>query len=818
MPLRASRTCLLTFLAGTTLATFAHPAAAQTASRHRAHARHATHAHSAARPPVAPAAVATPAVAAPVVPPAPMMAPERAEEVSVTGRSARTRQPGGGLMKIETAPKAVQSVTRDFIAKQVPSANVQQLIAMMPSVNVAQQDPYGLQSGQVNVRGFDQSEIGWTLDGAPLNDIGGGQFYANEVLESEDLETVQLTPGSTNIDSPVVSASAGLTAMSMSNPTSKAGGLMDVSFGSFDTFRQFLRLNSGYIGHSGIRAMFAFSHTKGNHWRGPGQDEKFHYDFKAVKDFENGSHTGLTVSYNDQVNDFYLNPSYSQWNTLGYGANYAANYAPQYGGSLAAGASYYKLHVNPFRNVVAVVPTHIVVTPKISIEDSLYFWHGIGNGTGASTIGASPSLGTTPVRLDLNGASQVLALSPSNQEQFRTGNTLSAHYKPDSHHDVVLGWWYEYSNELQFSPYGKVDQATGNAYNIWGVNSQIRTTSGEPYYARNFLSLTQVNMLFLGDTMKYFNDRLNITVGFKEAMITRRLYNYTPGTQYNRNLHTAEPLPQVGIAWNFDKKNQIYIAGNTNFKTPSNTSLVDYVNTSGKFTQFGGPSQPEYSIEEELGYRYNGDWLIGSVSFFNYNLTNRQQSLSYYQNGAQYSQTVNAGGQTTRGVDVQLSTRPIWYHLRPYVTFEYLHSTIDNNIRDGADLLPTKGKIAIRSPKEQAGLGIDYDDGHLWFSGQVKYVGKQYASFMDDNSVPQYVTNQIGMGYRFHNFGYLKSPEIQLNMQNLTGAKFRNGIYGFTTNANAVKGVYGTTIAAGSAASYYLQPPFSAMVTLSTGF
>jgi iron complex outermembrane recepter protein len=73
------------------------------------------------------------------------------------------------------------------------------------------------------------------------------------------------------------------------------------------------------------------------------------------------------------------------------------------------------------------------------------------------------------------------------------------------------------------------------------------------------------------------------------------------------------------------------------------------------------------------------------------------------------------------------------------------------------------------------------------------------------------------MGYRFHNAGFLKSPQIQLNMQNLTGAKFRSGVYGFTTNANAAKGVFGGTIA-GSAPSYYLQVPFSAMVTLSTGF
>lgn len=804
--------CLMTLLAGTALAGSVQVSTAAP-TRHKHHAsthRTASTAPGKVAPPVVPtvAPVMRPA-------PAPVMARTQPEEIAVTGRSSRTRQPGGGLLRVETAPKAVQTISHDFIAKLAPSVNLQQVIAMLPSTNVAQADPFGLYTGQVNVRGFDTTEVGWLLDGAPLNDIGGGQFYANEVLESENLESVSLQPGSVNIDTPVISASAGMTAMTMSNPTHHFGGVMDVSFGSFDTFRQFIRLNSGDIGNSGVRAMFAFSHTKGNTWRGPGQAEKYHYDFKMVKDFRNGSHTGLTVAYNDQTNDFYLAPNLSQWRTTGYSTNYATDYS----GPTSAGAAYYKLHVNPFENVVAALPTHIVITPKLTLEDSLYFWHGIGNGTGASVINASSYMGNQAVKLDLGGAKSVLALAPSNQEQFRTGNTISLHYKPDHHHDISLGWWYEYANLYQYSPYGIVNQSTGEANNIWGTTDVIKTTTGQPFRARDFLSLTQVNMIFIGDTMKYFNDRLNIQIGFKEAMVTRRMYNYTPGTQYNRNLHTPEPLPQIGIAWNFNKHHQVYVSGSTNFKAPSNTSLVDYYNTSGARTQRGGSSKPEYTIEEELGYRYNGDLLVGSVSFFNYNLTNRQQTLNYYDgtSGASYSQTVNAGGQTTRGVDVQLGTRS-WHHFRPYVTFEYLRSTIDNNIRVGADLLPTAGKIAIRSPSKQAKFGLDYDDGSFWFSGQVIYVGKQYASFMNDSSVPQYVTNQVGIGYRFKNAGFMKSPQIQLNMTNLTGAKFRNGVYGFTTNANATRGVYGTMIASGGQPSYYLNPPFSAMVTLSTGF
>ncbi|MBB2165162.1 TonB-dependent receptor [Gluconacetobacter sp. 1b LMG 1731] len=783
-----------------------------------AHARGHKATHRPATHPYAPAHPAPPETRPTAAAPTATRDPRPAvpEAILVSGRSGRTQEPGGGLIRVERSPKAIQTVTRDYIAKQAPTSNLQQMLRMLPSVNIADQDPFGLYAGQVNVRGFDQTEVGWLLDGAPLNDTGNAAFYANEAVEAEDLETVSLQPGSVDISSPVINASAGLSKATMMTPAAKFGGLIDASFGSYDTFRQYIRLNSGYLGQSGIRAMFAFSHTKGNLWRGSGQAEKDHYDFKAMKEFDNGSHTGLTVSYNDQINSNYLNPTLSRYRTTGYSTSFPAYFS---------GGNWYKSSNNPFRNVIAVVPTHIHITPRLSLDDSLYFWYGTGGGSGAMTVGSNAYMGTRPVTLDLGGASHALVLGSSNQRQFRPGNTLSVKYDADAHNSTVIGWWYEYDNEYMNYALGRMDQATGHVFDIWGRSDLITQTNGQPYNMRDFLTLTQTNMLFVEHHAHYFDDRLLVDLGFKEAMTTRRTYNYTPGARYNQNIHSAEPLPQLGVSWLFNPHHQIYISGTTSEKMPSNLSIVDFYNMAGVKTQSGGQSSPEYAIHEEIGYRYNDRLLVASLSFFNYNLTNRQQQLSYYLGTTPITTTTNAGGQTTRGVDAQIGLKPVWNHLRPYATVEYLHSTIDSDIRtagmrDGrqvTDYLPTAGKIAVRSPKIQAGLGLDYDDGNFWVSGQIKYIGKQYATFMNDSSIPQYITNNIAIGYRLKSNGIIKSPEIQLNLQNLTGAKFRNGIYGISNALRTTQGVYGSTIA-GSQPSYYLQPPFSAMVTVSAGF
>lgn len=795
-----TRTCLAALLASTALTCTALSASAQTAAQ--------------------------PGAAKPTT--------SNAESVTVTGRSVRTTSPGGGLMRVETAPKAIQTITRDFIAKQSPTSDAQSLLRSLPSTNVTDVDPYGLYSGTSRVRGLDTTEVGWLLDGAPLNDIGAGQFYSNEVLEAEDLKSVSLTPGSVNLDSPVVSGAAGLVEMKMSDPTLKPGGLLDISYGTYKLSREFLRLNTGLIGNSGIRAMFAFSNTQANNWEGPGGAHKKHIDFKAVKDFDNGSRTSLTVAYNDQVAD--------SFNSNGVtAANYhnliekgnSNSYLATYPGATAAGANFYLLHQNPFENVIASAPSTLVINSRLHIDDTPYFWHGIGNGTGATLLSEnSVYYGNQKQSLDLNGdgkvntKSTVLAFSPSNQEQFRPGNTVKAVFDLDKHNTVTGGWWYEYSNLLQYSPIGIVDQQTGVAANIWGVQHNYVLPNGKQYYARNWDTITQVNMLFVGDHAHYLDDKLVVDVGFKEAMVSRDLTNQIPGTTYQRTSNVALPLPQLGISYQIDPRNQVYVTGSTNFRSPSNTSLADQIsNTTGLVSQRASNQKSEYSIAEEIGYRYNGSLLIGSISLFNYNFTNRQISLNYLVNGATYSSSVNAGGQTSRGVDVQVSTRPILFHLRPYFAFEYLDARIDNNLsttgilnrKTVTDYLPTTGKNAIASPHVQAKLGLDYDDGKFFLGADLDYVGKQYSSFMDDESMPDFITNSVYSGYRFHRFGYLKAPQIQLNLQNLTGATYRTGVYSSTNNALPTKGVFGSTIA-GSAPLYQLQPGFSIAVTMSSSF
>ena len=214
-------------------------------------------------------------------------------------------------------------------------------------------------------------------------------------------------------------------------------------------------------------------------------------------------------------------------------------------------------------------------------------------------------------------------------------------------------------------------------------------------------------MLFLGDTITLLDGRLKIDAGFKYAMVNRDGSNGLPGAPYRVGLNSAQPLPRAAIRYTIAPDTQIFASVSTNFRSPTEYVLYDTYDVTGDLLSKGTHPRDEYSISEEAGARYQGKWLDASASVFHYNFTNRQVSTLV---NAAITTSINAGGQTSNGVDAELGLLPV-RHWRPYVSAEYLRATIDNDFAVAGDLLPTAGKIAVRSPRFQGALGLDYDDG-----------------------------------------------------------------------------------------------------------
>ncbi len=728
-------------------------------------------------------------------------------------------QPGGGLIQAETATKSVSTVSSDFIRRQAPTENAFQLVSLLPGASVAQADPLGLSAeGDLTLRGLNSDEIGYVLDGMPLNDIAYYTGYPGQFLDTENLGDISLSQGSGDLDSPVINAAGGLLSLKFREPTPDFGVYADGSYGSYHTEREFVRVDTGLLGASGIDGFVSYSHATADNSRGPGRDKRQHIDFRFVREWAGGDRVSLFGTWNDAVTSGYPEPTQADWKLYGRTGpdNYDGTYTP-------GDTNYWQLHQQPYRLFYIAAPTHLCLTSSMSFDATPYAQYGYGNGPGGAVLptsglfeGTEPIPGTLAVPGAQNG--QVTVASDFQQASYRAGVVPKFTWSGRAQ-TVVAGVWYDYSDDREPAPFGVLG-ADGAPSDLWvnSVRGTILLPGGRQLLAQDEHSIAQVNALFVGDTISLDRHRLTIELGFKEALVTRQGWNGIPGATYRTGIDSAEPLPRVGVRWQPDRRDQLFASVSTNFRTPSATTLFDSFDpTSGtRLNRAAQGLRDEYSISEEVGYRRDGDWLIGSVTAFNYDFTNRQIATVIELNGALTGSTINAGGQTSRGVDAELGLRP-WHHLSPYLSGEYLHATIDNDLSVDGDLLPTAGHVAVRSPAWQAGLGLSYDDGRLFGSVTVKYVGPQYASFTDDEKIADHTQGDVAMGVRLRAIGPAKHPELRLNLVNVTDTDALTGIASPTTNARDTVGRYGTVIP-GAPATYYLGGGFAALLTLASSF
>ncbi|ARW11546.1 TonB-dependent receptor [Acetobacter ascendens] len=747
------------------------------------------------------------------------------EHIVINGRanSVHGYQPGGGLIHAQEGVKAVGTVSRDFMDKQAPMATAFQLVSLLPGANVATSDPFGFSPNtDISVRGLGGDSIGYVLEGMPLNDVAYSTGYPGQFADSENYQEIALAQGSSDLDSPVLNAAGGLMQLTFRKPAKKMGGFTSVSYGSYNTNREFIRFDTGDIARTGMRGFISYSHGASNNWRGPGRDEKQHIDFKFLKEWGQGNHASLLGSFNTTITSYYPQASMESWKADGIGG--ANNLLPRYDSSNSDNGSYYwRLWRQPERTFYAGAPVHLTLTDHLTLDTTPYAQFAYGNAPGGTVLSENGLYQGTQAlsdTLNLPGAQDGEAVVRSNytQRSYRSGFTAALHYKK-SWNDFVFGYWYDYGDDNEQQPFTTV-QANGASADIWAEKSGnlIHLANGQKLLGGSFHTVSQTNALFVGDQMSLLNDRLAIDLGFKVVMLSRTGTNNVPGPQYHVASNSMEPLPRFGLRWHIDTHNQIFFNATTNFRAPDQTALYNaYDPSSGSIVTSGTHNlHDEYSISEELGYRLNNHWLVGSLTLFNYNFTNRQISTLAVQNGSIITTTMNAGGQTSRGVDVEIGLKP-WHHFSPYVSGEYLHATIDNNIRSGDDLLPTKGRIAVRSPSLQAAIGLSYDDGHIFGVATVHYTGHQYATFMNDERMSDHTTGDIAVGYRFSDHYHLHQPTLRMNFINVTNEHYLSGVASPTLNARDTIGAHGSTIS-GSAPSYYIGGGFAALFTVSTGF
>jgi iron complex outermembrane receptor protein len=741
-------------------------------------------------------------------------------DVIVTGsrRSANgvtNTTPGGGLMAVQTGTKLRSTVTRDYIDKLVSTSSSFALIKNLPGVVIGAGDPFGT-SQNLSIRGLSQTSLGFNFEGMPIGDQLSYSAFPGEWADTENVGLVNLTRGSTDITAPVYNSVGALFQEELIAPSRQAGGYASVSGGNHALNRQFLRLESGEIGNSGVRAFISGSRTFYHSWRGPGRTERHHIDSKVVKEWGNGNSVSLVATYNEEKSDRSRNPTLAQWKDVGRGFNFDETYTP-------GNANYYRLRVADRQSLYVSAPSTFSLTDKLQIVTTPYYLYTHGIINGASNLNLQTAFyGNQPAGpLQAPGApagattATVMNVDYYNQDTYGQNTYLKWDVGPTQ---IRAGYWYSHFVHTERAAF-EVADANGNVTDPYGRKNPVLTADGQVF--RNFAARIKqnVNGVYADITAKLFDDRLLLNAGFKYVWVDRTATSPLPGGNNRVDSMSKKPLPQASIRYSFDDQNQVFADVTTAFRAPS--AVSSYVNIYNAAT--GVPSstpsgnfKPEYSVGEEIGFRHHGDVVHFTVAAFNYDLKDRLVQGSQIVNGTSVGFAVNVGDQSARGVEVEIGLVP-WHGFSPYVSGQYLDAETKDDYPIRGTFLPTAGNRAVLSPKYVASGGLSYDNGRFFATVEGNYVSKQYSTFMNDESLPSFGYGNLSVGYRFDSVSFLKKPQIQFNLNNFTDSKYLSGIQGVSSNARATTSRTGTVIA-GSAPTYLIGGGIGAVLSVSTAF
>jgi iron complex outermembrane recepter protein len=743
-------------------------------------------------------------------------------KVTVSGEGDKL---GAGLLMDEDAPKARSSVTKAQLEKTRSSGNPFQALSLLPGVNSTSNDATGLFGGGLRVRGFNSDQMGFTVNGAPVNDSGNFAVFPQEYVDQENLCSLYITQGAPDTDAPHVGAVGGNVGIQSCAPEDVQRVRIALSGGQLGYFRTFARVDTGKVGD--FKAFMSASLSKANKWKGPGRADRKHIDLGAEYDLGSGNKLSASVLYNRAVNNNFATFNQTQWAANGYNADYIPT-PPQHQTPVAGtrqvdpnpSPQYFGYALNPFENYLVTAKANITLTDRLRLEVVPYLWRGYGTGgvqqnvLNESTSSTSVHGGIGDINGDGDRLDSVLVYRGSLTNTYRPGVTTTLTYVLDQH-KISGGVWYERARHRQTQPAVRVSNNGGIA-DLWLGSNLVQYTDGTNYQGRDWSTISTGESVFVQDTIDLLDNKLQVTPAFSYRRLNRQFANYgnsgaNAAASYNVDQSYGKGLPSLAISYQATDRLQAFTSIAKNFRTPSN---FEYGNVGKGQTIVGGVGsvtglqaltiKPEQSVNLDVGARYKGDMFRGSATAFYNKFKDRIASSFDPLEGI--SRDINVGSSTTKGLEIEAGTIP-WNGLSGYASLTYTKSTIDENVisrlltpagaactTPSATCAPvpyaTAGKIFPDTPKGLAGLSVQYAEGPYLLNIGAKYTSGRFLTLTNDTALKGYTLFDLNAAWKLPNPSGpgFKNPIIRLNVSNLLNKQYFMANAGSGSNVTVVNG------------------------------
>ena len=658
--------------------------------------------------------------------------------------------------------RQVQEVSSKELLILAPGTSPLKAIEKLPSVSFQSADPFGTYewSSRVSIRGFNQNQLGYTLDGIPLGDSSYGNnngLHIGRAIISENIGVTRVSQGSGSIGTQATNNLGGTLEFFSADPSDGFGVDANLTYGSSNTMRAFGRINFGEAG--GVRGFLSGVYHNADKWKGGGEQRSMHVNAKAIIPVGDAEFDGF-FSYSDRAEQDYQDLSLEMINRLGYDHD---NYFPDYAKAISAARGVYVAPINNLddsyydasglrKDLLASYGLTAPLADGVTFKIKAYYHNNTGQGTWGTPYVPSP-----------NG---VPMSARTTEYDIQRGGVFSSLNAEVGDHEVTVGGWYEHNDFTQ-------------ARRFYAYESNTTPGLDHTKFLRNPF-FTQWLFDFNTDTLQYYvQDKislgdLTINLGWKGFQVNNESDPRIQGSLAAGKIKSQDWFqPHAGVAYKMTDKAEIF--GGFTQVTRAFVSSA----TSGPFatTQAGFNAlvtrglKPESSDTFELGARYNDNVFNGVIGVYYVNFRNR---LLGVQTGAGIvgnpAILQNVGSVRSLGFEAAGDVR-LDGGMTLFASYSYTGATYRGNVITPTAVIATKGKEVVDTPKHLLRGEVAYDGDAFFGRVGANYMSKRYFNYLNDRSVPGRVLVDATVGYRLD--AGLRAPlELQLNATNLFGKEY----------------------------------------------
>jgi len=656
--------------------------------------------------------------------------------------------------------RQVQSLTETQLERFPAGTSPLKAIEKLPGVNFQSADPYGAYewSTRIVVRGFNQNQLGFTLDGVPLGDMSYANhngLHISRAILSENVGRVTVSHGTGALGTASTSNLGGTLEFLSADPHDTLGATISGTMGSDEARRAFVRFDTGELGN-GTSMFLSYASQDTDKWKGEGAQEQEYLNLKVIQPIGDARLSGF-YSKSDRIEIDYQDMSKEMIRRLG--SNWD-NYYPDYPRAVAAAQGIFTGNVNSLDDAywnaaglreddLGYVSLDLPIGESIEWKTTVYVHQNEGQGQWGTPYvptpdGAPLSVRTTEYDIDRRGVISSVT--------FDIGV-----------HSINAGLWYE-------------DNEFNQARRFYGEPSLTAPTRSftrfqrDPFFTQwEYEFVTETVQVHLQDSWQV-NDDLRVEFGFKSMFVDVEA-DTVAGPVKTGKIQTEEGfLPQIGFVYALTEQHEIFgdVSRNARALIGSATGTSPFAATQEAFEEIRDRIEPETSTTWELGWRFYDDQFEGVVTAYLVDFEDRllaiQQGSSIIGN---FSALANVGSVRSTGIEAgvtwQVNDWLSWFN-----SASYNRSTYEDDFVSGDAVVPVSGKTTLDAPEWllNSELGLEWE--RLYTRLHFKYTGERYYTYLNEGSVGGYTLVNLNAGYRFPAVGFMKELTAQLDVTNLT--------------------------------------------------